>query len=342
MTNQIDLFGMKIEIKEKETQCPYCKNAFKIVDTRHLLHCSAYRKTLPAKKEARLDFIDSILLNTSLYLPKDVSQITLPNGKKLDFIFVDGRFCGFLFQVSDAINEKYDATRMRYNRLCKIELAPNIKGITYQKKITTDRLIRDFKTELPVRSFKKAKSLVLLREDDMVFLMSKSTTSKESDLITKYLIDYFFKAKEWICDLIYKLGKCNNREFLFFCAWLRLGYALEEIEPQYWYRLPNTTRRVDFRLKDGEILVEIDAEDIKIHSPKRDKTTDRWFFSKGKILIRFLNSEIDREPLKCVRETINIAKENGIYITHQILPTFIKGFLGNTQNDSVQNGRKRK
>ena len=32
--------------------------------------------------------------------------------------------------------------------------------------------------------FVKAKSLILLREDDMVYLMSKSTTSKESDLIT--------------------------------------------------------------------------------------------------------------------------------------------------------------
>jgi len=40
-----------------------------------------------------------------------------------------------------------------------------------------------------------------------------------------------------------------------------------------------------------------------------------------------MNEEIEREPLKCVRETINIAKENGIYIAQQILPTFIKGFL---------------
>ena len=98
MTNQIDLFGKKIEIKEKEAQCPHCKKALKTIDSRHLIHCLEYRKTLPVKKEARLDFIDALLLNTELYLPKDMSQVILPNGEKLDFIFVDGAFVDSYFK----------------------------------------------------------------------------------------------------------------------------------------------------------------------------------------------------------------------------------------------------
>ena len=283
------------------------------------------------KEEKVLNVIDSILKSTDLYLPKDVSYIKLKNGRKFDFIFADGVFVGFLFQLSEALGEKSGTTWKRYKDLCKKELAPHIYGISYKKKITRERLIRDFKDRLPVDSFPTSSTLILLREDDINFLASKSTRSATADLITKQLIDYFLRAKKWICDLIYKLGRCNNREFLFLCAWLRLGYALDEIEPQRWYRLPDTARRVDFRLKEGEILVEIDAKELELHDPARDKTTDRWFFQKGKLMIRFMNSEIDKNPLKCVRETINIAKQHGVYITHQVLPTFIKGFVKNNK-----------
>lgn len=320
---QIDLFGESVSINEKDKTCPYCHKFLKVIDNRHLIRCSAYRKTLPVKEEKALNMIDSVLKSTNLYLPKDTSTIALPNGEQLDFIFVNGAFCGFLPQLSKVLGEEYQTTYRRYSRLKKKKLAPNIFGISYQKKITRARLLRDFYDVQKVHQLKGDKTVILLREDDMIFLASKSTTA---DLTTKFLIDYFLKAKKWISDLIYKLGRCNNREFLFLCAWLRLGYALDEIEPQRWYRLPNTTRRVDFRLKDGEILVEIDARDLELHDPYRDKTTDRWFIQKKKLMIRFMNSEVDKNPLKCVRETINIAKEHGIYIAQQVLPTFIKGF----------------
>jgi len=70
-------------------------------------------------------------------------------------------------------------------------------------------------------------SRILLREDDMIYLASISTFEKTKQTL-KYLIEFALKAKYWITDLIYKLGRCNNREFLFLCAWLRLGYALDE------------------------------------------------------------------------------------------------------------------
>ncbi len=323
---QLSLFGGFTEIKNKN--CPYCNKLLKIVDSRHLLHCSNYRKTLPVKEQNHLNLLDSILTTSNLYLPKGIAELNLPNGEKLDFIFVDGKFCGFLSQLSKILREEYDTTKKRYYRLCKEELAPNYYGITYQKRITRKRLLRDFGKGQNVPTLSESSTYVLLREDDMIYLASRAT-SNTSKLTTKYLIDYSLKAKKWISDLIYKLGKCNNREFLFLCAWLRLGYALDEITPQRWYRLPNTTRRVDFRLHEGELLVEIDARDLELHDPLRDKTTDRCFFSKGKFVIRFLNSEIDKNPLKCVRETINIAKNQGIYIKQQVLPTFIKGFIPN-------------
>lgn len=336
--NQIDIFGEIVTDERKK--CPYCKKELKTIDNRHLLHCSEYRKNLPVKEEKALNVIDSILKSTNLFLPKDVSYIELPNNKKLDFIFVDGVFVGFLFQLSEALEEAYDATRMRYNRLCKEELAPNLYSISYQKKITRTRLLRDFKTEHFVRSLPTTPTYILLREDDMIYLASRST-SNQSKLTTKYLIDYSLKAKKWISDLIYKLGRCNNREFLFLCAWLRLGWALEEIEPQRWYRLPHLTRRVDFRLKDGEIIVELDARDLNLHDPLKDKSTDRWFLEQGKLMIRFMNSEIDKNPLKCVRETINIARNHGIYIKQNILPTFIKGFIQkNKKNEGAHSDDK--
>lgn len=333
-SKQISLFGRIVERKEKQKECPYCHNFYKFIDSRHLIHCKSYRKNLPVREEKALNLIDSILMSSSLYLPKDTSQITLPNGDILDFIFVDGEFCGFLPQLSEALGEKYDTTRIRYNRFCKSELIPNIYEISYQKRITRKRLLRDFPSEHNVRLEKGGKSLILLREDDMIYLSSQAN-SKRAKLTTKLLINYFLKAKKWICDFIYKLGRCNNREFLFLCAWLRLGYALEEIEAQRWYRLPNTTRRVDFRLHEGEILIELDARELELHDPYRDKTTDRWFISKGKVIIRFMNSEIDKNPLKCVRETINITKELGIQIKELILPTFIKGFKKNKSEEEV-------
>lgn len=269
------------------------------------------------------------MTSSTLTLPKDHAKLQLPNGKEMDFIFVDGYFVGFLFQLAQALGETLHTTYLRYSRLLKRQLAPNYYGINYQKKMTWDRLVREFTGTLPVTQFPKAPTFVLLREDDLIFLASKSTTSKDADLITKYLIDYALKARNWISDFIFKLGKCNNREFLFLCAWLRLGYALEEIVPQQWYRLPDTTRRVDFRLFQGEMLVEIDAKGLDLHDPLRDKSTDRVFFQKGKIVIRFMNAEIDANPLKCVRETIDIAKSKGIPITQQVLPTFVKGFVLN-------------
>jgi len=335
---QLDLFGKKTTLKKDKKQCPYCKSWFKSVDQRHLIHCSEYRKSLPIKEQNHLNLLDGILKTTNLYLPKDHALIDLPDGKKLDFIFVDGHFCGFLFQLSEVLGENYDATRMRYNRLCKEELASNLHGITYKKKITRKRLLKDFGTEQNVRSFPESATYILLREDDMIYLSSRAT-SNTAKLTTKYLIDYSLKAKKWISDLIYKLGKCNNREFKFLCAWLRLGYALEEIIPQQWYRLPYTVRRVDFKLGDGKLLVEIDAREIEQHDPNRDKPTDRWFFERGKLIIRFMNSEIDDNALKVVRQTINIAKQHGLYIKQEVLPLFIKGFVKNKKrnNDKINN-----
>lgn len=322
---QLDLSGKLVKIKEKKEQCPYCYKFLKIVDSRHLLRCPKYRQTLPLETQNRLNTVDSILMSTTLYLPKEHSQIILPNEKILDFIYVDGQFVGFLPQLSDALGENYDATRMRYKRLCSKEIAPNMFGITYQKKITTKRLLRNFNTELGVRIDLRAKTRILLREDDMIFLASKSTKAKDADLIVKYLIDFALKAKYWITDLIYKLGRCNNREFKFLCAWLRLGWALEEIEPQRWYRLPTTNRRIDFRFADGKLLVGLD--NVKEHDRFRDITTDREFVEKGKLFLRFDNSEVDENPLKVVRDIIRIAKKREIYIKQEVLPTFIKGFL---------------
>ena len=47
-----------------------------------------------------------------------------------------------------------------------------------------------------------------------------------------------------------------------------------------------------------------------------------------------MNEEVDQNPLAVVRETINILKENGIYIKQEVLPTFIKGFLKNKKEGS--------
>ena len=49
------------------------------------------------------------------------------------------------------------------NSLRKKELAPNIYGIIYQKKITRKRLLRDFKDRLGVDSFPTGPTLILLR-----------------------------------------------------------------------------------------------------------------------------------------------------------------------------------
>jgi len=61
-------------------------------------------------------------------------------------------------------------------KLCNKQIAPNTYGINYKKKITTKRLNRDFNTELPVRLLEKVSTRILLREDDMIFMASKSTS----------------------------------------------------------------------------------------------------------------------------------------------------------------------
>lgn len=295
------------------------------MDNRHLIHCTEYRKNLPTKEVNKLEVLDTILTTSTIYLTKDHSFLTLPNGKRLDFLLIDGVLCTFLPQLAEALEEKYGTLWKRYDELTK-EKTPEILRIRYQKKITSKRLLREFSNLLPVDLVEGGRSRILVREDDMLYLAA-TATKLSSRMSLRYLIDYSITARNWITDLIYKLGKCNNREFKFLCAWLRLGWALEEITPQRWYRLPTTYRRIAFRLHEGELLVEIDARDIEIHDPYRDKTTDRWFFEKGKLLIRFMNSEIDKNPLKCVRETINIAKGNGIIIKQEVLPNFIKGFI---------------
>ncbi len=277
------------------------------------------------QKQEKSNILKKNLTSTSLYLPKNLLSLKMPGGKMLDFIFVDGQICCFLLQLAEILDEDYAITLRLFNEGCRDILAPEYFGISLKKRITKRRLIRDFNMKHFIQKHLEHASYVLLKEDDLIYLTSRFTSNK-AKLILKFFINHFYKAKRWICDLIYKLGKCNNREFLFLCAWLRLGWALEEIIPQRWYKLPTTTRRVDFRLHQGEILVEIDAGDIKLHDPHRDKSTDRLFLEKGKLLVRFMNEEIDQNPLKCVRQLIKIMNSHGIIVKQEILPLYIQGF----------------
>lgn len=318
-----NLFGETVKITNLET-CKYCGYKAKKIDNRHYKHCfkSPYFKSkLKPTTQNRLGMINNILLNTSLYLPKDLTTITLHNDKVIHMAFIDGNFVCLAPEFARAFNETPKTMAQRWRNEKK-------KGmISYPKKITYKRLSTEFGRLMKKAMVGRASTYILLREDDMIYLAS-IPSHKQAKLALKELIVFNLKAKYWITDLIYKLGKCNNREFKFLCAWLRLGYALEEIIPQQWYRLPNKiNRRIDFKLHEGELLVEID--NVEAHNRYKDITTDRAFFEKNKLIIRFENSEIDENPLKVVRQTINIAKKYKIFIKQEVLPTFIKGFVKN-------------
>ena len=317
-----------VKITKFET-CKYCGYKAKKIDTRHYKHCfrSPYFKNkLKPTTQNRLGIINDILLTSKLYLPSDLAELILKNGEKIHMGFIDGNFVCLAPEFARAFKETPKTMAERWRNEKK-------KGmISYPKKITYKRLSTEFGRLMKSAKVGRAPTYILLREDDMIYLAS-IPSHKQAKLSLKELIAFNLKAKYWITDLIYKLGKCNNREFKFLCAWLRLGYALEEIIPQQWYRLPNNiNRRIDFRLHNGELLVEID--DVKEHDRFKDITTDREFFEKNKLIIRFGNREIDDNALKVVRQTINIAKKYGVFIKQEVLPEFIKGFIKNKVEDT--------
>ena len=60
----------------------------------------------------------------------------------------------------------------------KKEIAPNYYGITYQKRITRKRLLRDFGKGQNVPTLSESSTYVLLREDDIITEISVEIATK--------------------------------------------------------------------------------------------------------------------------------------------------------------------
>lgn len=92
-----------------------------------------------------------------------------------------------------------------------------------------------------------------------------------------------------------------------------LGDLAEAIENEHWFGDPekHSRFRVDFILKDAQLIIELDGHDY--HSTKeqleKDAKRQRYLSRAGYTVIQFTGREINRNPSGCVAEVRSIYKE---------------------------------